>query len=163
MKQKRGNIVRIATTLCTAAMLMTFSTVALAQGEGWGRHHGNRHHHHCFMKFEKRLGLTEAQKAQAKAIFQANREVVKPLIEGLRMERKNLHALMSADKIDEAAIHAETAKLAEIQADLNVNRAKVGAQFRALLTPEQLVKMKEFKGKGRHHRGNDIPLPPPTE
>jgi protein CpxP len=154
MEQKKGKIFRVATMLCAAAMLMTFSTAALAQGDGWGRHHGNRHHHHCAMKFDQRLGLTDAQKAQAKAIFQANREVVKPLIAQIREERKNLHALITADKIDEDAIRAETAKVAAIQAELNVNKAKVGAEFRAILTPEQLTKMKEFKGKGKHHRGN---------
>ena len=146
MSEKGKRMARIIVTVCVA-VLTAFAGVALAHEGGWGGGDCGRHHHHGFMKFEQKLGLTDAQKSQAKAIFQANREVVKPLVTNLRTERKNLRALMSADKIDEAAIRAETARIAGIQADLNVNRAKEGAEFRAILTPDQLAKMKAFRQK----------------
>ena len=106
-------------------------------------------------KIEKKLGLTDAQKTQAKAIFQGNRDVVKPIFTTLHTEKNNLQALIHADTVDEAAIRAETAKIAGIQADLNVNRAKVGAQFRAILTPAQQAILKTVDHK-RHKKGEAI-------
>jgi protein CpxP len=147
MSGKRKSMARIVVIACVTA-LTAFASIALADGGGWedGAHCG-KHHQHDFKKIAKKLGLTDAQKAQAKAIFQANKEVMKPIVTNLRAERKNLRALMHADTIDEAAIRAETARMAGIQADLNVNRAKVGAQFRAILTPSQLAALKALQQK----------------
>ncbi len=111
-----------------------------------------------FRRIGKKLGLTDTQKAQAKAIFQANRDLVKPLFMALRTERKNLRALIHADTIDEAAIRAETAKVAGIMADLNVNRAKVSAQFRAILTPAQLTTLRSLRQKD----DGAMPVIPPS-
>jgi Spy/CpxP family protein refolding chaperone len=63
---------------------------------------------------------------------------------------------MQADTIDEAAIRAETVKLAAIQADMNVNRAKVGAKFRAILTPSQLATLKDMEQKRHKAKEADI-------
>src|SRR6185369_10597911 len=104
--------------------LAPFANIALA-GEGGGggghccKHHewGAEHYEHHYKMLVEKLGLTEAQQAQAKAIFEASKPVVKPLKESLHAEKKNLHALMHADKFDEAAIRAQSAKLAAIYAD----------------------------------------------
>jgi protein CpxP len=138
MLTNRKNLSKIVVMICIAA-LTAFASIAQADFGGGGE---GQHHHHNFKKFAKKLGLTNAQKVQAKAIFQANKDVAKPIYTNLRTERKNIQALIHADTIDEAAIRAETAKLGGIQADLNVNRAKVGAQFRAILTPAQLAILK---------------------
>ena len=161
MTGKGKNVARIVATLCVAA-LTAFAGIAWAHEGGWGGEHCGKHLHHNFGKFEQKLGLTDAQKAQAKAIFQANREVVKPIITSLRTERMNLRSLMDADKIDEAAIRAETAKIAGFQSDLNVNRAKVGAQFRAILTPDQLAKMKTLRQKHQEKCDTRTTAPAPT-
>jgi len=129
--------------------LTSLSNIAMAnEGGGSGehccKHHewGGEHYEHHFQKLVEKLGLTDAQQAQAKAIFEANKPIVKPLKEKLYAEKKSLHALMHADKFDEAAIRAQSAKVAAIYADLNVNKAKVCAQFRAILTPAQVATLK---------------------
>ncbi|NVN93548.1 MAG: Spy/CpxP family protein refolding chaperone [Desulfuromonadales bacterium] len=159
MENKNRNMTKIAALFCVAA-LTAFSGIAYANDGGWGGEHGSHHQHHNFRNIEKKLGLTEAQKAQAKTIFQGNRDVVKPIIANLRAEHKNLQALIHADTIDEAAIRVETAKIAGIQADLNINRAKVGAQFRAILTPAQLTVLKSMHQKCQK---NESATTPPTE
>ena len=143
MLNNRKHMAKIVVMFCIAT-LTAFASIAQADGGEWGR---GDHQHHNFKKFAKKLGLTDAQKAQAKAIFQGNKDVVKPIITSLRAERKTLEALIHADTIDEAAIRAETAKVAGIQADLNVNRAKAGAQFRAILTPAQQAILKTLHQK----------------
>ena len=135
MLNKRKSMAKIVVMVCIAAVT-AFAGIAQADTGGWG---GGRHN---FIKIAEKLGLTDAQKAQIKAIFQANKVVVKPIYTSLRTERKNLQALLHADTVDETAIRAETAKIAGIQADLNINRANVGIQFRAILTPTQLATLK---------------------
>lgn len=152
MSGKRKSVARIVVMFCVAA-LMAFASIAQADTGGGSGEHCGKHHQHNFKKFAKKLGLTDAQKAQAKAIFQANKPVVKPIFASLRSERKNLEALIHADAIDEAAIRAETARIAGIQADLNVNRAKVSAQFRAILTPDQLATLKTLHQKHQTQGG----------
>ncbi|GFE58833.1 Spy/CpxP family protein refolding chaperone [Geobacter sp. AOG1] len=145
--------------MCCIAALTAFASIAQARdggcdGDGYCGSHQRQH----FKKFGEKLGLTDAQKAQAKVIFQGNKAVVKPMVANLRTEKKNLRDLMHADTIDEAAIRAETAKIAAIQADLNVDRAKVGAQFRAILTPAQLETLKSLRQKS--HKDDATPIVP---
>jgi Spy/CpxP family protein refolding chaperone len=145
MTERRG-IAKIVAMVCIA-VVTACAGVAQAGGGGKGGEHCGKHQRHDFEKFGKKLGLSDAQKAQAKTIFQGNKAVVKPLYTALRAEQQNLRTLMHADPVDEAAIRAETAKIAGIQADLNVNRAKIGAQFRAILTPAQLTSLKTMQQK----------------
>ena len=140
MLKNRKSLAKIVVLFCVTA-LTAFASIAQADGGGWGGRH------HNFRKIAKQLGLTDAQKAQAKAIFQANKPIVQPIYASLRAERKNLQALIHADTVDEAAIRAETATIAGIQANLNVNRANVGVQFRAILTPAQLTILKTMHQK----------------
>lgn len=160
MLKKRTGMSRIVVMFCLAA-LMSVAGIAQAHNGEWGgeqsgcanhqRQHEGKHHHHDFKKFAKKLGLTEAQKVQAKALFQGNRDAAKPIFTSLRAEHKNLQALIHADTVDEAAIRAETAKIAGIKADLIVDRAKAGAKFRAILTPAQLTILKSLHEKDREH------------
>ncbi len=147
MLEKRKNTAKIVVMFCIAA-LTACASIALADEGGYGGgEQCGKHQRHDFKKFGKQLGLTDAQKAQAKAIFEGNKGVVKPLITTLRTERGKLQTLIHADTVDEAAIRAESAKIAGILADLNVDRAKVGAQFRAILTPSQLATLKTLRQK----------------
>ena len=141
MSGNRRSMAKIGVLVGLAALLAC-AGIAQADPGGWGGEPCGKHQRHHGKEMAQKLGLTDAQKAQAKAIFQGNREVVKPIITSLRTEQKSLQALIHADPVDEAGIRAETAKIAGIQADLNVNRAKVGAQFRTILTPAQLAILK---------------------
>lgn len=149
MFKNRKKMVKVLVLFCVAA-LTAFVSIAQADGGGCGGEQFGKHQQHNFMKIAKKLGLTDAQKAQAKAIFGGNKDVVKPIIASLHTEQTNLRALIHADTVDVAAIRAETAKISSIQADLNVNRAKIGAQFRAILTPAQLATLKTFHKKGQY-------------
>ncbi|MDD5284745.1 MAG: Spy/CpxP family protein refolding chaperone [Desulfuromonadaceae bacterium] len=146
MLEKRNRMAKIVVMVCIGAVA-AFAGIAQAKDGGWGAERCGKQQRHNFNKFENKLGLTDAQKAEAKAIFQGNKDVVKPIMTSLQAERKNLQSLIHADSIDEAAIRAESAKIAEIQADLNVNRAKSAAEFRAILTPAQLAILKTLQQK----------------
>ena len=158
MSGNRRSMAKIGVLVGLAAS-MACAGIAQADPGGWGGEPCGKHQRHHAKEIAQKLGLTDAQKAQAKAIFQGNREVVKPIITNLRTEQKSLQALLHADPVDEAAIRTETAKIAGIQADLNVNRAKVGAQFRAILTPSQVAILKTLP-QNCQEKGAEPPEPP---
>ena len=151
--KSRNSMVKIVVLFCIAT-LTAFASIAQSNDGEWSGEHFGKNEQHNFNKIAKKLGLTDAQKAKAKAIFQESKEVVKPIATSLRSEQINLRALIHADTIDVPAIRAETAKISGIQADLNVHRANVVAKFRAILTPTQLAILKTIHKKG--HQKDDI-------
>ena len=149
----RGRAWKRAILLCTALVVIGAGMASAHEGGWGGGEHPGKQHQHEFRKISKQLGLSDSQKAQAQAIFDGNRDVAKQIHTNLRAERKNLQALIHADSVDEAAIRAETTKMAAILADLNVNRAKTGAQFRAILTPPQREILKNMHNEKHPKRG----------
>lgn len=125
------------------------------QGEHQGKH---QHHkgqrgergHRYFKKLARELDLTDAQKTQAKALWEKSREQNKPLFEALMSARHELRTMEQSGSADEAAIRAQAAKVAVAQADLAVRRAQSVRQFQALLTPDQVTKLKAIQAKGDH-------------
>jgi protein CpxP len=53
-----------------------------------------------------------------------------------------MRTLIQSGSADEAAIRAQAAKVAAVEADLAIQRAQMAKQFRAILTPEQVEKFK---------------------
>jgi len=107
-------------------------------------HHGRDGHRgrHFFKKMARALGLTDQQKSQAKALYASNRAENKPLLATLLTERQQLRALILSGSADEAAIRAQSARVAAVEADLAVRRGQGSRQFLALLTPDQVTKLK---------------------
>jgi protein CpxP len=108
---------------------------------------GPRHHGPCCKHMWKKLGLSDQQKKQIKEIFEKDRTACKPVMEKLFTERKALMSLEQASPVDEAAIRAQAGKVASVEADLAVMRAKVGEQVRKVLTAEQNKKLQEIRQK----------------
>jgi len=114
-----------------------------------------------FKKMATELGLSAQQQQDVKAVFAKNRPLAEPLMKQLKAEHRALRTVVQTDAVDDAAIRAQSAKLAAVEADLAVQRAHVGQQIRAILTPEQLQTFKGLqvdrdKGmddrRGRHPR-----------
>ena len=91
------------------------------------------------------LGVTDAQKAQVKAILRSYQPTVGPLVKEVVTERRTLRDTIRAQTVDETAIRAQAAKVASLEADLAVQRAHVAHDIRAVLTPEQLQKLKQIQ------------------
>ena len=128
--------------------------VGFAAGGGPGAHgarHGG-HFAHKLMAVADEIGLTDAQKARIKAIFEAN----KPKAQALRTEmRETLTALDKAidggadnDTIAELAIEAHS-----IRAETKELKQKVRKEVGAVLTPEQKAKLKEMRQARRGGEG----------
>ena len=134
-------------TIAAAAALITAVSLAPAGASAFTGDDGPPMAGRHFKKMATELGLSAQQQQDIKAIFQKARPQSQPQMKQLMAERHALRALIHADTVDEAAIRAQSAKVAAIQADLAVQRALTGQQVRKLLTPEQVQKMKDFQAK----------------
>ena len=160
--------IRIIAVLAGLASATAFGTHFAQADEGRkcchefteNHHHGHHFMHQRFEKMAVKLGLSEQQKVKIKEIFSQNREQSKPVFDRLVTEKRNLRALVQADKTDERAIRAQASKLAAVEGDLAIQRAHMAKQIRAILTPEQVEKFKSMQkereqkfDKFREHHG----------
>ena len=122
-------------------MVMAFSATAWA---GYGmEHHGGKRD--GFMKMLKHLDLTDQQEAQVTAILDQHKEQHQALRDQLKKDRQALHEAVMADTFDEANIRTASKALASDMEEMAVLRGKVASEIRAVLTPEQIAKLKEMR------------------
>lgn len=114
-------------------------------GDNDRHHHNGKGRHHGLWKLAKSLGLSDVQRNQVQDIFEKNRAESQPLRMEMISVKKELRGLAMAEKTDEAAIRTQAAKLAGIEADMTIRRAKLAGQIRAILTPEQREKFRAFQ------------------
>ncbi|GFE58317.1 Spy/CpxP family protein refolding chaperone [Geobacter sp. AOG1] len=110
-------------------------------------------------RMARELGLSDAQQAQIKAIFAAEREKNGPLMEKMKAYRKQLHDAAKATPFDEAAVRTVATNQAQVEVELAVSRARIQSQINGILTPEQRQKLEKLRppmGKGER-------LPPPPD
>lgn len=102
--------------------------------------------------FEKRLGLTEAQKLKAKDIRKKGHEKIKPVIEQIRTKKQEAK-MVTMSKI---GVEAQKERLNNINAELKVLekkahdiRKKNMKEFEAILDKQQKAILKQMKREGR--------------
>ncbi len=158
-----GHLRKIVVALAAVAALAAGSAQAAMGPDDGGRHHGGwngcdcgKHGGDCGKKerFAKALGLTDKQKEQMKAVREKYRPALEPLRKEAFAERRALRALVMAQPQDEAAIRAQAAKIAGTAGDIAVQRARMFREMHAILTPEQVKKLDELKGRWeKRHEG----------
>lgn len=139
--------------LLTIALLFS-ATAALAQrgGHGPGGPRGNRIDFLATV-----LSLTDAQKTQATAIFDAAETASTPLRETQATQRTALNDAAKSNATD-VAIDQLAAALGATSGQLAAIQTKAFAKFYALLTTEQKTKLDELHANGRGMRGPDAGL-----
>ncbi|MDG2040100.1 MAG: Spy/CpxP family protein refolding chaperone [Ilumatobacter sp.] len=107
-----------------------------------------------------RLDLTEAQRGQVRSVMEQNREASRAAGARLREVRAALRDAITTDVVNEGAIRAVAAELANAEGDVAVQRAFVRSQVWQLLTPDQQAtalkveaEMKERMEQRRARRG----------
>ena len=100
----------------------------------------------------ERLGLSDAQKDQVKAIMQSHADEFKALAERAGTAHRALDQAVMADTVDDGAIRQKSAEAAAVDADMAVASAHARAEVFQILTTEQRDQLKEFAAK-RAERG----------
>jgi Spy/CpxP family protein refolding chaperone len=99
-----------------------------------------------------RLGLSETQRDQIKAIADAHKDEWKALADRARAAHQALDQAVTADSVDEALIRQKAADASTVDADLAVARAHAHAEALQILTAEQKTQLKTLQaghGRGR--------------
>lgn len=109
---------------------------------GSGRFHGL-----IAQRIAEKLGLNDDQIAQIKKVRNEEKAYVLAKVSDLHKARVEMRAVIQQQtgKVDEKAVRAAHARVAAVEADLAVERAKIYAKISPILTPEQLAKVQEFQ------------------
>lgn len=141
----KHSFVRFATVAAMAAGLAVAQTPgAPAQprpGKMWAKQGAVRG------RMLRQLNLTDAQKQQARTVFQQAKQNAEPLVKQLRENREALAAAVKAN--DTARIHSLSAQQGHLQGQLLGIRNEAQAKFYSNLTPEQKAKADQMRSKVR--------------
>jgi periplasmic protein CpxP/Spy len=90
------------------------------------------------------LDLSDAQRAQMKAIMQKEHPTMKPLMQQLRQTHEQLKQYEQGT-YDEVKVRALAAQQAQTMVELTVQKTRIHNELYQMLTPEQQTKLKEFE------------------
>jgi protein CpxP len=97
------------------------------------------------------LQLSDGQKATINGLFAANRENARSLHQRLQEQRQLLRNAAQAQPFDEAAVRFQAQELANLQAEMMVQRIAVTNQISSVLTAEQKAKLQELREQRKAH------------
>lgn len=148
MKTRTKIMVAVGVTGLVAMGSIALAAAERGSGGGWESNGGMRWGQFGGrMRLGERLGLTEEQRGKIKTVLASHKDEFGPLTQKIADERKALRVLIQADTLDEAAIRSQAMKVAAVEADLAVARAKVAQQVRPLLSVEQKQRLQELKAE----------------
>lgn len=148
----------ISTSSFLIALLILGSSVKVTAGpyHKEGHNHSHEHEHEQVgrgvnvvrvMRHLSKLDLTDQQQSDIKSLIKSGIEESKTQRESLNEMHGQMKKLMDTDAIDEAAIKALSAEMANIKSDLAILRLNKKQQVAALLNDEQRAKLKEMRHK----------------
>jgi Spy/CpxP family protein refolding chaperone len=154
MKVRSTTLITVIVALLLAAGVAVSQTVRkAAQHDGFGGGFGPEHH--MMRMMADYLDLTDAQQAQVKQIFAAEKPAMQPLMQQVRQTELQLRQLETSGNFDEAKARELASQEAQARTELTVERAKIHAQIFNLLTPEQKTKaidmLKRHEQKMQNH------------
>jgi Spy/CpxP family protein refolding chaperone len=98
-------------------------------------------------RVKEKLGLTDEQLGKIKAELRSEKENITGLLKRLRSARAELRDTIQQEGATEETIRAASARVADVEAELAVERAKLHGKISPILTADQLARLKEFQQK----------------
>lgn len=106
------------------------------------------------MKTLQAMGVDGSVLKQIKAITLANRKAQIPLKSAVELAKIELHELLDADEVSEAAVMTAIDKVSSAKTKVRKNQVRTMLKIRALLTPEQRKAVKQTRNQRRNKRKN---------
>lgn len=144
---------RIVAAASLAALVVTGA--AYAQGPGFGGFRGRGPGalgRGAARLPLRQLELTDAQRQQIRQLAQQHRTTLRPLVERMRTAAAAQRQAIEAVPVDEGRIRAAAQELAQAQADLAVQQARLQGDVYALLTPEQQQRVQQLRAERQNRR-----------
>lgn len=139
--------------LAAAAILGTTLAFAAGDGGGGGAWGGIRERIHQRLV---QLGISADQRDQIREVLRGFMPEVAPLVKQSLQEHRTLRDTIRATPVDEAAIRAQSAKVAAIDAELAVKRALIVEKIRPILTPDQLKEVQKMEEEFHSRMGEGL-------
>jgi periplasmic protein CpxP/Spy len=141
MKRQFVNLAAVA-ALATGLVFAQTPSPSPSPNPQTGRHQFVRRHR---ARFAQALNLTDAQKAQAKTIFQQARESAKPIREQLKQNRLALVTAAKAGKSD-ADLQQLATQQGQLRGQMVAIRTEAFAKlYNSVLTPAQRTKADQMQ------------------
>ena len=150
-------------TISTLAIALPFSALSHADAGKHCNKHGEKSERYAEMGERgvpphlRALNLTQEQQDKIFAIMHEQAPAKYAQHKQQRETMEAIRTLAQADTFDEAKAQQLTDQLGKLEKEKALNRLKTEARITALLTPEQRVKMREFKLE--HHHGEGMGKP----
>lgn len=156
MKSSEKSRIGVAAVLILAALT---ATAAWSQGPQKRFAGGPRHQAARLVEF---LELTDTQKADWKAVHQAQSGVMKELQTRMAENRKSLHEALESDNPNPTEIGELTLAGRDLRSEAEGNRQELRASLEAILTSEQIERWEAYDAANgdRRSRGRRGPRGP---
>jgi periplasmic protein CpxP/Spy len=165
MRNRMLAIAGIAVLVIGATVFALGHGLPAMQGPEKGHGHGPGRHGmgpDMIEHLAKALSLTDAQKTQVKALFDAAHAAEEPRHEKLMELHKQMEAATANGQFDETQVRAIASQQAQLMTESMVEHERMKSKIYAILTPEQRVKAEELhKDMERHGRPGPPHGPPP--
>ncbi len=112
-----------------------------------GEHHDGQEY---FLGMKDELGLSDAQVDKLKALRSEREKQAIRTKADLKILHIEMHDLLQQDKVDVKAVDGKIGKIGELQTKMLKAHVHTKLDARNILTPEQLKKHQEMKGKKKH-------------
>ncbi len=147
-----------------AALVIGATVFALAQHPGMGEKMRGHGPGDMVEHISRELNLTDAQKDQVKALFEAQHATEEERHGKLEELRKQIDAATANGQFDENAVRNLANQQSQLMADEMVDHLRLHSKIYGLLTAEQRTKadqMMKRHGGPEGERGHHGPPPPP--
>ena len=138
MKTAKWFVIAMAAAVAVGGVMMVQAQNAGAgagrPGPGQGR---------LLARIADRLDLTAEQRAKIKTVLAGERETLNGLLTSLHQARTALRSTIQTADVSENEVRGASAKVAAVEADLAVERAKIYGRIRPMLTAAQLGQIGE--------------------
>jgi Spy/CpxP family protein refolding chaperone len=143
----------------SVALLLVATGIIVARADGSGRHRWGRggwSHHGPLGYVAHELNLSDAQKAQIKSMWEAERPTVKSLVQELASETKEMDSVTAQGGLDDSKVEAIAARQGGTIAKLLVEKERLKSKiYTSILNSEQRTKADELQ-KRWHSRLNHV-------
>jgi Spy/CpxP family protein refolding chaperone len=96
---------------------------------------------------KEKLDLTDEQVAQIKAVLKSERETITGLLSLMHDARTGLREAIQAPEATETSVRVAAAKVADVQAELAVERLKLRGKITPILTDAQREKAAQMRAR----------------
>lgn len=154
MKVSKKLAITVATVVAMGGLMLNQAGAGQRRSEGSIRER-------VAERIKAKLGLTEEQIGKIKAEIGPEKANIRELVVRLHEARVGLRQAIEASDASEASVHAAAEKLGAAQAELAVERVKLYARIKPILTEAQQQKVRKLRAKidefmesaaGRHHK-----------